>query len=105
MRGDHPIAGGGAELSREGPAPLRRLSVAAKRSLPVKHEVHNPAPTHMRSLAAAVSDYLLLLTARVHEGIGKNRHALEGLVVVDGLCEANDVGSSPPRVEGHGAEG
>jgi hypothetical protein len=52
-----------------------------------------------------VADDLLVLAAGVHQRIRQDRHPLEGLVVVDRSGQADDIGRSPTRVEGHGAEG
>ena len=74
-------------------------------SLLTQHQIHDPAAADVRPVAATMRNDLLLLAAGVHERIGQDRHPLEGLIVVDRPGEADNVGRSPTRVEGHGAEG
>ncbi len=59
----------------------------------------------MWTITAAVRNDLLSLAAGVHQRVGEDRHALERLVVIDRLCEADYVGGAPTWVEGDRAEG
>jgi len=59
----------------------------------------------MRPAAAAMVDDLFVIATGVHQGIRKDRHAVEGAVFVDGLGDFDDVGREPARIERDGAEG
>ena len=57
-------------------------------------QADDPAAAHMRPIAAAMGDDLLAVATGVHQGVGEDRHAVEGAFVVDGPGQIDDGGSS-----------
>lgn len=74
-------------------------------SLFSENQVHDPAPTNVRPQSAAMIEDRRIIAAGVHEGIGEDRHAVEGTVLVDAARDPDGVRGSPARVEGNGSEG
>jgi hypothetical protein len=58
----------------------------------------------MLSATPTMSKDLLVCAAGVFQGVGEDRQALEGAVVVNGLSKGRDRGSEPGRVERPGRE-
>jgi hypothetical protein len=54
---------------------------------------------------AAVGEDVRVVAAGVFEGIGQDRHAVEGTVVVDAASERDDGGREPGGIDGDGPEG
>src|SRR5262249_24915566 len=50
-------------------------------------QVHDPAAPHMLTAAAAVRQDLSVSATGVFQGIGQDRQAVEGTLVVDGLAD------------------
>src|SRR5258708_7090553 len=65
-----------------------------------QQQIDDPASPNMRAIAPAMGDQLLVVAFGVHQGIGKNRHAVEGFLGIDGLGKINDGERFPTRVDG-----
>jgi hypothetical protein len=46
-----------------------------------------------------MGDHLVAVATGVHQGVGQDRHAVEGSVVVDRLGEIDDGGSEPAEID------
>src|SRR5262249_33529804 len=93
----------GAENRRNGflnsPFPVRY-----RRSLLAQHQIHHPAAANVLArLSAMVQDFGVIATSLLESG-GENGQAVEGTLIVDGLCEGGDVCCSPGRSDGDRAE-
>jgi hypothetical protein len=44
----------------------------------------------MRAVGATVVDDLVAVATGVHQGVGENRHAFEGALVIDGASQIED---------------
>lgn len=69
-----------------------------------QHHIDDPTTSDTRAAVAAVGEHIALMAAGVLEGVGKNRHAIEGPIDVQRLGQCNDRGGPPSRVERHRAE-
>src|SRR5262249_46391526 len=65
----------------------------------------DPATARMRPVAAAVMRDVVVIAAGIHQSVGEDRHALEGVLLVDGVGQIDDRGCKPARIERDGAEG
>ena len=70
---------------------------AGRTSFLPQHQIHHPAATHMRAVAAAVGEDLGIGAAGFFEGIGEDGEAVEGAVGVDALGDLGDGGLVPVR--------
>ena len=52
-----------------------------------------------------MGDDFLIIATGIHQGIGKNRHPVEGSFGVDGVHQIGHVGREPTRVDGDLVEG
>ena len=55
-------------------------------------EVDDPAPPDVRPRPAAVGEYLRVVAPRVLEGVGEDREAVEGALVVNPPSQGDDGG-------------
>src|SRR5207237_950920 len=95
------------------PTRAKVLSLASMALLPTRgqevrlpfseEEINGPAPSHVRPLAAAVSEQLLVVALGVEQGIGEDRQAVEGPLLVDPFGHAADGAIVP--VEDGGRKG
>src|SRR5262249_7206515 len=77
----------------------------AKALLLAEQKVDNPAAANMVIQLPAVVQHVLVVAARLLEGIPEDWHAVEGTLVVDGSGQGKDDRSKPRRVNGTGPEG
>src|SRR5260370_1202871 len=59
----------------------------------------------MRPVGSAMGKNIAVVAAGLFEGVGEDRQAVEGPVLVHGLGKSSDRGREPTRVESDGAEG
>ena len=69
-----------------------------------QYQIDDPAAADVFSRPAAVVQDVGVVAAGVFEGVGEDRQAVEGAVVVDGLGKGGDVRCSPGGMERDGAE-
>jgi hypothetical protein len=80
------------------------LGVCHHASFLPENQVDDPAPADVRALPPAVAEDLLVSAPGVHQGVGQDRQAVEGSVLVDGAGEVEDIGRAPTRVKSPSAE-
>jgi hypothetical protein len=77
------------------------------RLLLTEQGIDNPAAANMRPFTATVVENVLIVAPGVLQGVGKDRQAVEGTVVVDGLGDPANcavVPGEPCRVSSEGPE-
>ena len=81
-------------------APLAEVVYISIRLFFPQHQIHNPAPAHMRrgGVAAVVED-VVVVAPGVLERVGQNGHRAEVAGVVHLVCDSKDRGSPPSRSE------
>ncbi len=68
-----------------------------------EYEVNHPATSGVFRWFAAVAQDLNVVTTGIFQGVRQDRHPIERSLVVDGLCESDDIEGFPDQIERHGA--
>src|SRR6266508_248415 len=72
----------------------------------LQNQIDHPAAADVDLLGvAAVGKDVLVRAAGVLKGVGEDRHAVEGALLVDAASQREHVGGQPCGVERDGAEG
>ena len=93
------------DLSRPGPGLTVTIGPGRALSLPGEHTIDYPAPASMRPGATAMSKDIGCITTGILQGVGQDREAVEGAVLVAAFCESNDSSGPPGGVNRDGPEG
>src|SRR5262249_48630425 len=93
-----------ADLPLQLMEPRRRTLLFDHGLLLCQHQVHRPAASDVFARVTAVIEHVGTGAARVFEGIGENRQAVEGALIVDALREGDDVPGPPGGIDPDGTE-